>query len=50
MAKRIAMTRERMIALPTIIRAARAHLAQYQGDGKAERELRQALEAFRDDR
>lgn len=46
MAKRIAMTRERQIALPVILAAAREHLAAYAGGGKREAELRRALGAF----
>lgn len=48
MAKRVDMTRERKIALPIILAAARAHLAGHSGNGRAERELREALEKFDD--
>lgn len=50
MAKNINMTRERKIALPTILRAARAATRHVPMDNKQRAELEQALEAFRDDR
>lgn len=50
MAKNIQMTRERKIALPTILRAARAATRHVPMDNKQRAELEQALEAFRDDR
>ena len=50
MAKRINMTRERMIALPTIVRAARAATRHVPMDAKQAAELERALEAFREDR
>lgn len=50
MAKNISMTRERKIALPTILRAARAATRHVPMDNKQRAELEQALEAFRDDR
>lgn len=50
MAKNISMTRERKIALPVILRAARAATRHVPMDNKQRAELEQALEAFRDDR
>lgn len=41
------MTRERQIALPVIIQAAREHLDECKRDGRFPRQLEQALEAFK---
>ena len=50
MAKRINMTRERMIALPTLLEIADAYLTTNEGslDAKDERRYRMALAAFKD--
>lgn len=50
MTKRINMTRERQVALPTILRAARAATRHVPMDTKQAAELERALEAFREDR
>lgn len=47
MAKRIAMTRERQIALPVILAGARAALLHVSMTGVQRRELEQALETFK---
>lgn len=48
MAKNVIMTRERKIAFPVVLTAARAAFEQVQMTGKQREELRQALEAFRE--
>lgn len=50
MAENISMTRERKMALPTILRAARAATRHVPMDNKQAAELERALEAFREDR
>lgn len=47
MAKNINMTRERKIALPVILEAARRELARLQIDSREGRALYNALEAFK---
>lgn len=48
MAKNVTMTRERKIALPTILAAARAYLEHAGLSSTEYKRLRDALEAFRD--
>lgn len=50
MAKRIPMTRERQIALPVILAAAKAATRHVPMDNKQRAALDRALEAFSDDR
>lgn len=50
MAKNITMTRERKIAFPVILAAAKAATRHVPMSGQQRAELEKALEAFREDR